>query len=48
MDSNPNFKSAKHLSFISSLIHQTGIRSVFPLGVLGIYVISYFKFKDNS
>lgn len=48
MDSNPNFKSAKHLSFISSLIHQTGIRSVFPLGVLGVYVISYFKWKTES
>lgn len=42
------YKQAKWLSFFSTLIHQIGIRSVFPLGVLGVYVISYFKNLDKS
>lgn len=42
------YKQAKWLSCISTLIHQIGVRSVFPLGALGIYVISYFKNLDNS
>lgn len=39
---NDLFKKARLHSLISTVIHQCSIRVVFPLGVLSVYIFSYF------
>lgn len=44
---NDSFKKARLYSIISTVIHQCSIRVVFPLGILSVYVLSYFINQGN-
>ena len=44
---NESFKKARAYSVISTIIHQCSIRVVFPLGILSVYVFSYFINQGN-